>query len=241
MFDIDVAKPGRSAARTLCGQSLGHFFAERADGCGARRCLVGTVVRKDHQRVVLFQKRFSGVAEDLELDDVLVGGRVVVLGALQDHSLVREADSRREREGFLGAGDALSSGYWRGGDAPLNNFQAPGVVNEDEKFNVLHEESESGGEGAFGGEAEGGSGDLHAELGFRAGCVARAEESGDVAGERSELVGVEARRRGDGRAQGVLERVMGEQFFAVHGGEGDRASGVGRPGAGHWKYSGRET
>ena len=96
-----------------------------------------------------------------------------------------------------------------------------------------HEEPEFGGEGAFGGEAEGGSGDLHAESGFRTGSVARAEGSGDVAGERSELVGVEALRRGDCRAKGVLERVVGEQCFAVHRGEGNRASGVGRAGKSH--------
>ncbi|MEC5152556.1 hypothetical protein RCH22_004255 [Cryobacterium psychrotolerans] len=91
-FDVDVAKPGRPAVRTLCCKSLGHFFSERPDGCGAGRCLVGAVVRKYHDGVVLFQKSFSGAAEDLELGDIFVGGRVVVLGALQDHSLAREAD-----------------------------------------------------------------------------------------------------------------------------------------------------
>ena len=87
---------------------------------------MGAVVRKYRNGLVLFQKCFSGVAEDLELGDVFVDDRVVLLCAVQDHALVQEADSRRERDGFAGANDVSSSGHWRGADAAFGDLQAQG-------------------------------------------------------------------------------------------------------------------
>ena len=93
MFELDVTKTGRAAVRAFCCKTLGHLFAERLNGYGAGWCLMGTVVRKDHNVVALFQKRFHCVAEGLQARDVLVRARLVVVGALHNHSLARKTNS----------------------------------------------------------------------------------------------------------------------------------------------------
>lgn len=96
------------------------------------------------------------------------------------------------------------------------------------------------GEGLCAGEdvparGHGEAGGAESEECFAACGLLWGEGTRDVAGEGSELVGVDSCRGENRGAKDCAERSAGELFFAVHGGKRDDSTAVGVRGGCHWK------
>ena len=107
------------------------------------------IVRRDcHRAARSAQQLVENFGECIRARNVLSHDRSGFTGTKQ-HALLWEPDRLCVPEAFVQRSDRASGRQWRGGDTSFDEFEAQGVINEEQHFVVFDNESKAGVEATF--------------------------------------------------------------------------------------------